>query len=86
MKEYNNVSANSEQEFAAFNPKCVVIIGKLEGMNPSEKAAYENYRNSLNNIEIITFDEILQRLIDLRDVFATVDATMDDDDIQDFPF
>ena len=55
-------------------------------MNPSEKAAYENYRNSLNNIEIITFDEILQRLIDLRDVFATVEATMDDDDIQDFPF
>lgn len=86
MKEYNNISANSEQEFAAFNPKCVVIIGKLEGMNPSEKAAYENYRNSLNNIEIITFDEILQRLIDLRDVFATVDATMDDDEIQDFPF
>ena len=39
-------------------------------MKSKQSAAFENYRNSLNNIEIITFDEILQRLKDLRDVFA----------------
>ena len=85
MKEYNNLRGNTEQAFTAFNPKCVVIVGKLAGMSPNEKATFENYRNSLNNIEIITFDEILQRLIDLRDVFAADDTTTDDD-ILDFPF
>lgn len=70
MKEYNNIRHNTEESFTVFNPKCVVVIGQLSSMKSKQSAAFENYRNSLNNIEIITFDEILQRLKDLRDVFA----------------
>lgn len=70
MKEYNNMRSNTNESFVVFNPKCVVVIGQLSGMNQGQCAAFENFRNSLNNIEIITFDEILQRLKDLRGVFS----------------
>lgn len=70
IKEYNNMRGNTDEPFIVFNPKCVVVIGQISGMNQGQCAAFENYRNSLNNIEIITFDEILQRLKDLRDVFS----------------
>ena len=34
-------------------------------------AVFENYRNNLNNMEIVTYDEILRRLKDLRSIFST---------------
>lgn len=88
MKEYNNLFISSFQPFTAFMPKCVVIIGKLSTMDPHEKAAFENYRNSLSNVEIVTFDEVLQRLIDLRDVFSAELPNDDDEsfDFEDYPF
>ena len=70
MKEYNNLGRDADRPFSAFNPKCVVIIGKLSVLEPKQIAAFENYRNSLNNIEVITYDEILLRLKDLKSVFS----------------
>ncbi|MGI6607713.1 MAG: Shedu immune nuclease family protein [Erysipelotrichaceae bacterium] len=69
MKEYNSIRANSRENFSVFNPKCIVIIGRLSSLERGQIAAFENYRNSLNNIEIIAYDEILLRLKDLRDIF-----------------
>ena len=71
MKEYNSLHSNGDTNFVAFNPKCVVIIGTLSSLTPDQIAAFENYRNSLNNIEIVTFDEILLRLKDLRNIFSS---------------
>ena len=51
-------------------PKCVVIIGKMSGMNSGQIAAFENFRNSLNNILVITFDELYQRIIDLITILS----------------
>ncbi len=85
MKEYNNLIGNTQYVFSAFNPKCVVIIGKLADMDASQIAAFENYRNSLNNIEIITYDEILIRLRDLRNIFSS-DVTTDASNDEDMPF
>jgi hypothetical protein len=46
-------------------PKCVIIIGKLASMKEKEISAFENFRNSLNNIIIMTFDELHKRIVDL---------------------
>ena len=70
MKDYNHLCRDAMRAFSAFNPQCVVIIGKLSDLSPGQVAAFENYRNSLNNIEIITYDEILLRLKDLRSIFS----------------
>ena len=69
MKEFYNLQrCSANQEFYAFNPKCIVVIGSLATMNADGLSAFENYRNSLSNIEIIAFDEVLQRLKDLRSI------------------
>ena len=69
MKAYNSLNSNGSKEFSAFNPKCVVVIGSISSLSSNQVACFENYRNCLNNIEIITYDEILTRLKDIRNVF-----------------
>ena len=86
MKQYNDIRGNTPQAFSAFNPKCVVIIGKLSSLEPSQVAAFENYRNSLSNIVILTYDEILLRLKDLRDVFSSDVVLEEPKDEGSFPF
>lgn len=39
-------------------------------MNSGQIAAFENFRNSLNNILVITFDELYQRIIDLITILS----------------
>lgn len=70
IENYNSIRSNSVKEFKVFSPKCIVIIGKIIDMNSNEIGAFESYRHSLNNIEIITYDEILQRIKDLRNLFV----------------
>lgn len=53
----------------AFSPKCVVVIGKISTLNAKQQKAFELYRNSFNNLTIITFDELHQKICDLMSVF-----------------
>lgn len=86
MKEYNDLRGNASETFSVFNPKCVVIIGKLSSLEPKQVAAFENYRNSLSNISILTYDEILLRLKDLRNVFSSDIELNEPDEDDNLPF
>ena len=65
MKSYYMLSNSTPEPFSAVMPKCVIIIGKLASMKEKEISAFENFRNSLNNIIIMTFDELHKRIVDL---------------------
>lgn len=41
---------------------CSLIIGKVKDLNKTKLSCFENYRNELRSISIITFDEILTKL------------------------
>lgn len=76
----------------AFSPKCVVVIGKISTLNAKQQKAFELYRNSFNNLTIITFDELHQKICDLMSVFKEdsprpVDSLMDEFSIidEDYP-
>ena len=69
-KDYYSISANSDEPFKVISPKCIVVIGKMSTMNPKEIAAFENFRNNLNNILILTFDELYQRILELIQIFS----------------
>lgn len=76
----------------AFSPKCVVVIGKISILNAKQQKAFELYRNSFNNLTIITFDELHQKICDLMSVFKEdsprpVDSLMDEFSIidEDYP-
>ena len=74
MKEYSDLIRTTDRAFSAFNPKCAVIIGQISDLKRNQVPAFESYRNSLNNIEVITYDEILLRLKDLRSLFTRSEA------------
>lgn len=62
MKECYSIVAKSDNKFKVLSPKCFLIIGKLETLNPTQQDIFEDFRNSLNNINIITFDELLTKI------------------------
>lgn len=73
-KEYYTLCHQGEVPFEVMTPKCVVIIGKLSTLATDHIAAFENFRNSLSNILILTFDELYQRIVDLISVLSEDDA------------
>ena len=56
------------EDFTALNIQCVLLIGKIDGLNPDEKRTFQLYRNELKSIDIITFDELLEKVNSLIDL------------------
>ena len=73
-KEYYAISHNSNEPFEVLSPKCVVVIGKMASITSTQIAAFENFRNNMNNVTIITFDELYERINDLIDILAEEDT------------
>lgn len=71
MKSYDVVrskSSNSGINYTATIPKSYLIIGKTEGLNPDEIASFNLFRNELRDVEILTFDELYQKLELIYDI------------------
>lgn len=65
MKDYNTLKTESQEKgihFDAYDPKCYVIIGNSDKLTPEQRADFELFRNSLKDIEVITFTELIQKL------------------------
>lgn len=50
------------------NIKCVLVIGKLPAMI-DQKKSFEYYRNSLRDVEVITYDELFERINGILTLF-----------------
>ena len=94
QKNFSTLTRDLEEAdtVRAFSPKCVVVIGKISTLNAKQQKAFELYRNSFNNLTIITFDELHQKICDLMSVFKEdsprpVDSLMDEFSIidEDYP-
>lgn len=90
-KSYYTICHQSASQFEVLSPKCVVIIGKLASMNSTQIAAFESFRNSLSGVQILTFDELYQRVIDLIAILSeTPSPTQHTPELEDegdeFPF
>jgi len=44
------------------NAKCILIIGKIESLDNDMKRSFELYRSSLKEVEIITYDELFNKI------------------------
>jgi hypothetical protein len=94
QKNFSTLTRDLEEAdtVRAFSPKCVVVIGKISTLNAKQQKAFELYRNSFNNLTIITFDELHQKICDLMSVFKEdsprpVDSLMDEFSVidEDYP-
>jgi len=61
LKNYQ--SLNVGELFDAFNPKCVIVIGhaKQELTGKNKRKTFELFRNQLSGVEVITYDELVQK-------------------------
>lgn len=85
-KEYYANCHNSSKFFEVLTPKCFLVIGKVHGLDKTQIAALENYRNSLTNVTIITFDELIQRTKDMVAIFSTENVDIETSEEDDWPF
>ncbi len=74
LKSYFSLSYGGN-DFRAFMPKTIIIIGKINDIrNENNKlAAFENFRGSLNNIVIITYDELCEKIKQLIDFVSKIE-------------
>ena len=69
-----NLKYNSEnQDIELFNPKCLLIVGKISDFkDPSETKSFELFRSNLKDIEVITYDELFDKLKNIISNFGEV--------------
>ena len=59
-KDYWNVTRN-DPRFNVNNIKSILVIGKMPD-DDDQRVAFESFRNELNSVEVITFDELLGKI------------------------
>lgn len=64
---YEDDGTPTDIQLSSIRPKQIVIVGNLSELtvsskpNPEKTSAFEIYRNSIKDVEIITFDELFER-------------------------
>lgn len=68
---------NKEKNFEVWNPKAILIIGSEanEKLNEHQRACLELFKNSQKEIEIITFDDLFEKIKNLEEVFSARDQS-----------
>jgi hypothetical protein len=51
-----------DEWFESYNPKCLVIIGSISALPKDGIRTFDTFRNSLQGVEIVTFDELFKKL------------------------
>lgn len=82
-KEYATLQLNTDSNFEALNVRCVLLVGNYSKLSKSEKKCFEIYRNELRAIEIICFDELLEKINLMLNLF---EGKEENDYVDDLPF
>ncbi len=51
-----------DEWFESYHPKCLVIVGSIKDLPTGGIKTFDTFRNSLQGVEIVTFDELLKKL------------------------
>ena len=76
-QEIAQIKQNSRiYDLESYAVRCCLIIGTMPG-DEDKKQSFELFRGNSKNVDIVTFDELLRKLTDLRDLLTTseCDAT-----------
>lgn len=68
IKEFRSLGSN--EEIIAFSPKCLVVIGKISDLTEEQCKSFELMRTSLKDVEIITYDELFERIKAILSIFS----------------
>jgi hypothetical protein len=62
QKEFYSLKAKSKEIFESYNSKCIVVIGMIADLSSEQVKSFELIRSNSKDVEIITFDEIFQKI------------------------
>lgn len=62
QKEFWSLKGKSKKVFESYNPKCIVIAGSLSKLSKGQKKSLELMRSNSKDVEIVTFDEVLEKI------------------------
>lgn len=68
QKEFYNLKGKTKtkENFETFNSKCIVLIGNLNDLSEQQRYSFEIQRNNYKDAEIITFDELKEKIQSLQ--------------------
>ncbi len=64
LQNYVALVNYEEEIFEAFNPKSIIIIGNIQNelIEQKKKKSFELFRTGLNDVQIITYDELFGKV------------------------
>jgi hypothetical protein len=71
QKEFYSSKVKSKGSFETFNSKCVVLIGSMSALNNSKKYSFELFRSNSRDVEILTFDELQNKIQSLQKIMTS---------------
>ena len=69
-KEYYDLAAKSPKAMHSYNPRCFLIIGSMSSLNEAERRCFDLFRNALTGAQILTFDEVEERVRGIREALT----------------
>ncbi len=57
-------------KYKTFDPKCILVIGQKDELNENQSKCFELYRANQKHVDVVTFDELLEKLKSLQRVLA----------------
>jgi hypothetical protein len=74
LNEIRNLRKTPEM-FQAYNPRCYLVVGRIASLPDEDaKRSFELFRTAHAAVQILTFDEVRERLQGIRDVLTASDA------------
>lgn len=72
LNHLNNLRAESDSSFHAYNPRCLLVVGRTDELeNGDAKRSFELFCNGQADVQILTFDEAWARLQGIREVLTS---------------
>lgn len=70
QKEFYELQRNSKKDFETYNSKCLMVVGRLANMSKEARKAFELQRSNSKDVDIVTFDEVLEKLKTLQKIIT----------------
>ncbi len=65
-EDFSSLTRGRSDDFNVFSPRSLLVIGMLpDAVDTVRRRSFEIYRNNLRGIEIVTFDELLEKAASL---------------------
>ena len=82
QKDYYKLLEESKSKFKLISPKCILICGNITDSleNDSQRSSFETFRKNLKDIEVVTYDELFDKIELFLNLLYGKDNNLEKDD------